>query len=76
MSFVELLCLGPYVCMCIYLYDYIQERVRRGERKNRDAFRKLLEEHVAAGILNAKTQWREYCLKVVHIFIACDEKLE
>ncbi|RYR72925.1 hypothetical protein Ahy_A02g007147 isoform C [Arachis hypogaea] len=41
-----------------------KERVRRGERKNRDAFRKLLEEHVAAGILNAKTQWREYCLKV------------
>ncbi|MED6197708.1 hypothetical protein PIB30_059195 [Stylosanthes scabra] len=41
-----------------------KERVRRGERKNRDAFRKLLEENVAAGILNAKTQWREYCLKV------------
>ncbi|KAK7291040.1 hypothetical protein RIF29_05900 [Crotalaria pallida] len=41
-----------------------KERVLRGERKNRDAFRKLLEEHVAAGILTAKTQWREYCLKV------------
>ncbi|KAL2317863.1 hypothetical protein Fmac_031739 [Flemingia macrophylla] len=41
-----------------------QDRIRRGERKNRDAFRKLLEEHVAAGILTAKTQWREYCLKV------------
>ncbi|XP_061374258.1 pre-mRNA-processing protein 40A [Gastrolobium bilobum] len=41
-----------------------KERQRRGERKNRDAFRKLLEEHVADGILTAKTQWREYCLKV------------
>ncbi|XP_027332843.1 pre-mRNA-processing protein 40A isoform X2 [Abrus precatorius] len=41
-----------------------KDRIRRGERKNRDAFRKLLEEHVAAGILNAKTQWRDYCLKV------------
>lgn len=41
-----------------------KDRIRRGERKNRDAFRKLLEEHVAAGNLTAKTQWREYCLKV------------
>ncbi|CAJ1972782.1 unnamed protein product [Sphenostylis stenocarpa] len=41
-----------------------KDRIRRGERKNRDAFRKLLEEHVATGILTAKTQWREYCLKV------------
>ncbi|CAL0323726.1 unnamed protein product [Lupinus luteus] len=41
-----------------------KDRVYRGERKNRDAFCKLLEEHVAAGILTAKTQWRDYCLKV------------
>ncbi|XP_073223341.1 pre-mRNA-processing protein 40A isoform X2 [Cicer arietinum] len=41
-----------------------KERLRRGERKNRDAFRKLLEEHVADGVLTAKTQWRDYCLKV------------
>ncbi|KAL2574705.1 hypothetical protein AAZV13_17G202500 [Glycine max] len=41
-----------------------KDQIRRGERKNRDAFRKLLEEHVAAGILTAKTQWHEYCLKV------------
>ncbi|KAK7383248.1 hypothetical protein VNO78_28922 [Psophocarpus tetragonolobus] len=41
-----------------------KDRIRRGERKNRDAFRKLLEEHIAAGILTAKSQWREYCLKV------------
>ncbi|KAG4965018.1 hypothetical protein JHK85_039993 [Glycine max] len=41
-----------------------KDRIRRGERKNRDAFRKLLGEHVSAGILTAKTQWREYCLKV------------
>ncbi|XP_050892629.1 pre-mRNA-processing protein 40A isoform X1 [Lathyrus oleraceus] len=41
-----------------------KERLRRGERKNRDAFRKLLEEHIADGVLTAKTQWRDYCLKV------------
>ncbi|CAI8606206.1 unnamed protein product [Vicia faba] len=41
-----------------------KERIRRGERKNRDAFRKLLEEHIADGVLTAKTQWRDYCLKV------------
>lgn len=41
-----------------------KDRIRRGERKNRDAFRKLLEEHVATGVFTAKTQWREYCLKV------------
>ncbi|PHT61589.1 hypothetical protein T459_34563 [Capsicum annuum] len=33
-------------------------------RKNRDKFRKLMEEHVAAGILNAKTNWRDYCIKI------------
>ncbi|KAK2452659.1 pre-mRNA-processing protein 40A [Trifolium repens] len=41
-----------------------KERIHRGERKNRDAFRKLLEEHIADGVLTAKTQWRDYCLKV------------
>ncbi|KAM3378322.1 hypothetical protein P3S68_010735 [Capsicum galapagoense] len=39
------------------------EELRKAERKNRDEFRKLMEEHVAAGILNAKTNWRDYCIK-------------
>jgi pre-mRNA-processing factor 40 len=34
------------------------------ERKNRDEFRKLMEEHVTAGILTAKTHWRDYGVKV------------
>uniref|UniRef100_A0A1J3DVY8 Pre-mRNA-processing protein 40A n=1 Tax=Noccaea caerulescens TaxID=107243 RepID=A0A1J3DVY8_NOCCA len=41
-----------------------KEHVRRAERKNRDAFRTLLEEHVAAGILTAKTYWPEYCIEL------------
>ncbi|XP_075110862.1 pre-mRNA-processing protein 40A isoform X2 [Nicotiana tabacum] len=40
------------------------DEMRKAERKNRDEFRKLMEEHVAAGILNAKTNWRDYCIKV------------
>lgn len=39
--------------------------MRRAERKNRDEFRKLMEEHVAAGDLTAKTHWRTYCMKVL-----------
>ncbi|KAK0576564.1 hypothetical protein LWI29_019706 [Acer saccharum] len=41
-----------------------KDQLRRTERKNRDAFRKLLEEHVADGTLTAKTHWRDYCMKV------------
>ncbi|KAK6916305.1 FF domain [Dillenia turbinata] len=41
-----------------------KEELRKAERKNRDDFRKLMEEHVTAGILTAKTHWRDYCLKV------------
>lgn len=41
-----------------------KERLRRAERKNRDEFRKLMDEHVAAGTLTAKTHWRDYCMKV------------
>ncbi|KAI5563702.1 hypothetical protein POPTR_014G013100v4 [Populus trichocarpa] len=41
-----------------------KEQLRRAERKNRDEFRKLLEEHVASGSLTAKTHWLDYCLKV------------
>ncbi|XP_022941011.1 pre-mRNA-processing protein 40A-like [Cucurbita moschata] len=39
-------------------------RLRRIERKNRDEFRQLMEEHITAGVLTAKTFWRDYCLKV------------
>ncbi|WOK94974.1 pre-mRNA-processing protein 40A-like isoform X1 [Canna indica] len=41
-----------------------KEQLRRKERKNRDEFRKLMEEHAAAGILTAKTHWRDYCIQV------------
>lgn len=69
-------CFSPYSSVYVLFITTIQDRLRRGERKNRDAFRKLLEEHVAAGILTAKTQWREYCLKVIKLFIGRDEYLE
>ncbi|KAL7085342.1 hypothetical protein ACP275_14G276800 [Erythranthe tilingii] len=41
-----------------------KEQLRRTERKNRDAFRQMMEEHIAAGTLTAKTYWRDYCQKV------------
>uniref|UniRef100_A0A2N9IY25 FF domain-containing protein n=1 Tax=Fagus sylvatica TaxID=28930 RepID=A0A2N9IY25_FAGSY len=41
-----------------------KEELRKMERKNRDEFRKLMEEHVTAGTLTAKTHWRDYCMKV------------
>lgn len=41
-----------------------REQIRRLERKNRDAFRKLMEGDISAGILTAKTHWRDYCMKV------------
>jgi hypothetical protein len=34
--------------------------LRKAERKNRDEFRKLMDEHTASGILTAKTHWRDY----------------
>ncbi|PHT69351.1 hypothetical protein T459_28838 [Capsicum annuum] len=40
------------------------EELRKAERKNRDEFQKLMEEHVVAVILNAKTNWRDYCIKI------------
>ncbi|PHT97562.1 putative LRR receptor-like serine/threonine-protein kinase [Capsicum chinense] len=45
------------------------EELRKAERKNRDEVRKLMEEHVAAGILNAKTNWRDYCISVSFSFL-------
>lgn len=41
-----------------------QEEQRKLERKNRDEFRKLMEEHVSSGILTASTNWRDYSVKV------------
>ncbi|XAR61994.1 hypothetical protein NMG60_11016563 [Bertholletia excelsa] len=41
-----------------------KEQLKRTERRNRDEFRKMMEEHVAAGVLTAKTHWRDYCMKV------------
>lgn len=41
-----------------------KEEMRKAERKNRDEFRKLMEEHVAAGTLTAKTLWRDYYMMV------------
>ncbi|CAN1274631.1 Pre-mRNA-processing protein 40A [Linum perenne] len=58
------------VCSCNSILEKLfqafklQEQQRRAERKNRDAFRKLMEEHVAAGTLTARTHWLDYCLKV------------
>ena len=46
----------------------MQEQTRRQERKNRDEYRKMLEEHVADGTLHAKTHWRAYCAEVTGIF--------
>ncbi|PHT69489.1 hypothetical protein T459_28976 [Capsicum annuum] len=40
------------------------EELRKAERKNRDEFRKLMEEHITAGILNAKTNWHDYYIKI------------
>lgn len=41
-----------------------KEKMRKEERKNRDEFRKLMEQHVAAGILTTKTHWRDYYMEV------------
>ncbi|KMZ63811.1 Pre-mRNA-processing protein 40A, partial [Zostera marina] len=41
-----------------------KEQVKREERKNRDDFRKLMQEHVSDGIITAKTHWRDYCMKI------------
>jgi pre-mRNA-processing factor 40 len=46
----------------------MQEQARRQDRKNRDEFRKMLEEHVADGTITARTRWRDYCAQVHGIF--------
>lgn len=45
----------------------LQEQLRRTERRNRDEFRKLMDEHKSAGILTAKTMWRDYLMKVLKV---------
>ncbi|KMZ70651.1 Pre-mRNA-processing protein 40A [Zostera marina] len=40
------------------------QQLRRQERKNRDEFRRLMEDHISAGTLTAKTHWGDYCMKV------------
>ncbi|KAG8051735.1 hypothetical protein GUJ93_ZPchr0001g29805, partial [Zizania palustris] len=49
-----------------------KEQLRRKERKHRDEFRKMLEEHAAEGSLTAKTRWRDYCVQVKdsHVYLA------
>uniref|UniRef100_A0ACD5ZC63 Uncharacterized protein n=1 Tax=Avena sativa TaxID=4498 RepID=A0ACD5ZC63_AVESA len=49
-----------------------KEQKWRQERKNRDEFRKMLEQHVSNGTLNSKTHWREYCAQVndSHAYLA------
>ncbi|PHU01708.1 Pre-mRNA-processing protein 40A [Capsicum chinense] len=46
-----------------------KEELRKAESKNRDEFRKLMEEHVVAGILNAKTNYRKYCINISFSFL-------
>ncbi|XP_054786408.1 pre-mRNA-processing protein 40A-like isoform X2 [Prosopis cineraria] len=41
-----------------------KEELRKAERRNRDEFRKLMEEDIAMGTLTAKTHWRDYYVKV------------
>ncbi|KAH9329126.1 hypothetical protein KI387_001234, partial [Taxus chinensis] len=41
-----------------------KEQLRRKEHKNRDVFRKLMEEHKSSGLLTAKTIWSDYFVKV------------
>ncbi|KAM0951753.1 putative WW domain, FF domain, WW domain superfamily, FF domain superfamily protein [Dioscorea sansibarensis] len=41
-----------------------KDQLRRVERRNRDAFRIMMEGHVASGTLTAKTYWRDYCVKI------------
>ncbi|EPS72133.1 hypothetical protein M569_02623, partial [Genlisea aurea] len=40
------------------------DQLRRAERKNRDAFRRMMEDHISDGTFTAKTLWRDYCQHV------------
>ncbi|CAL9221499.1 unnamed protein product [Arabidopsis halleri] len=41
-----------------------KEELKKAERKHRDEFRGLIDEHIATGELTAKTVWRDYLMKV------------
>ncbi|XP_018493599.1 pre-mRNA-processing protein 40B isoform X2 [Raphanus sativus] len=41
-----------------------KEEIKKAERKHRDEFRGLIDEHIATGDLTAKTSWRDYLMKV------------
>lgn len=41
-----------------------KEELKKAERKHRDEFRGLIDEHIATGDLTAKTNWRDYLIKV------------
>ncbi|CAF1932503.1 BnaC05g33110D [Brassica napus] len=41
-----------------------KEELKKAERKHRDEFRGLIDEHIATGELTAKTSWRDYLVKV------------
>ena len=60
----------PICVKQIWMYDLfskpmlcVQEQQRRKERKNRDEFRKLLEDHRESGTLNARLTWKDYVSK-------------
>ncbi|EPS71108.1 hypothetical protein M569_03648, partial [Genlisea aurea] len=40
------------------------DEIRKAERRNRDEFRKLMEEHIASGIISVDSHWRDYAMKV------------
>ncbi|XP_010557530.1 PREDICTED: pre-mRNA-processing protein 40B isoform X2 [Tarenaya hassleriana] len=42
----------------------LKEELKKAERKNRDEFRKLIDEHISTGVLTAKISWRDYLTKV------------
>lgn len=44
----------------------MQDELRQKERKNRDEFRRLLEDHKATGLLTAMTHWPDYCAKALN----------
>lgn len=50
-------------------FTKFKEQVKRVERKNRDEFRKMMEEDVASGTFTAKTLWFDYCQKASTIQI-------
>lgn len=60
-----------------FFFTEFKEQVKRVERKNRDEFRKMMEEDVASGTFTAKTLWFDYCQKasIVQIDLFCEVSL-